>query len=227
MNKLLPGKKRFYNFSEGARQPSKWSGSELDWKAKVVCEPCNNGWMSDIERVHAEPALIDLITGQAAQIPRSRARSIAVFAFKTAVIVDHMTRNRPTHFFPRSVRYRFRDSLEIPHNVRMWLAGWGPGRGGRCHSVYSDGDIAGYRVESYICTYGAANLLFQVVADVKPPHESLSPVPGFERLTENFWPRIRDGVAWPLTHQLATRDEFDAFAYRWRTVRRYLPVGTG
>lgn len=55
---------------------SEWVSERLDWKAKVVCEKCNNTWMSDIENNHAKPAVTDLIVGKVdVPIPRSRARS--------------------------------------------------------------------------------------------------------------------------------------------------------
>jgi len=36
----------------------------MDWKVRVVCEKCNNTWMSDIEHNHAKPVLTPLVTGQ-------------------------------------------------------------------------------------------------------------------------------------------------------------------
>jgi hypothetical protein len=45
MNALFPGKKKYLNIIERTI----WSSNALDWKAKVISEPCNNGWMSNIE----------------------------------------------------------------------------------------------------------------------------------------------------------------------------------
>ena len=33
-----------------------WVKPKLDWKAKVVCEDCNHGWMSELENGHAKPS---------------------------------------------------------------------------------------------------------------------------------------------------------------------------
>src|ERR1700677_4836142 len=70
-----------------------WKSSELDWKAKVVCGPCNNTWMSEIESKHAKPVMTPLIKGDSAfPIGSSEAHSLALFAFKTAVVLDHAHR---------------------------------------------------------------------------------------------------------------------------------------
>jgi len=81
----------------------------MDWKARVVCENCNNTWMSNIEKDHAQPALTPLITGEFnIPIDRERAHSISLFAFKTAVIMDHQQRRIEGPFFSKRLRYAFR-----------------------------------------------------------------------------------------------------------------------
>src|SRR5882672_4728774 len=84
MNALFPGEKIFRNQTD-LENEIVWSGSELDWTVKVVCEDCNTGWMSRMEEFHAKPSMSDLIVGKLdIPIPQSRANSIALFAFKTA-----------------------------------------------------------------------------------------------------------------------------------------------
>src|SRR5215813_678214 len=59
----------------------------IDWRAKVVCENCNNTWMSRIEGL-AKPVLTPLIEGdKVVPIDQSAARSIAIWTFKTAVVI--------------------------------------------------------------------------------------------------------------------------------------------
>ena len=137
MNALFPGTKRFQFLDILKRR--NWSANQIDWKAKVVCEPCNNGWMSRIEQEHAKPAMADLIAGKVdIPIPQSRATSIAFFAFKTAVVVEYLSRGRKYHFFPREVRFRFRQSLDIPPTVNMWMARYLPRGQGRCWTSYHE-----------------------------------------------------------------------------------------
>lgn len=217
MNALFPGEKIFHNKTDRENQKV-WSGSELDWKVKVVCEACNNGWMSEIEWLNAEPALTDLIIGKAhIPVPRSRARAIALFAFKTAVILEHMRRDLPVRFFPKLVRHRFREFLEIPPTVRMWMAGFLPRGKGRCMTLYYDAPVVGAPpLEFYVCNFCVGHFMFQIVAERKPPFLAVSPIRGYEQSAVPFWPRIPDGFMWPPESVLKTTREFEQFSMRWR-----------
>src|SRR5713101_1714265 len=91
MTALFPGKKRFTSKNEKGEIVADWSSEDLNWKARVVCETCNNTWMSNIE-TNAKSAMSGLIRGETGVISQSCADSIALFAFKTAVIFDHIRR---------------------------------------------------------------------------------------------------------------------------------------
>ena len=95
----------------------------LDWTAKVVCEACNNGWMKLIERDHAMPTITPIIKGSPICLLPSGIASLAVFAFKLAVVADHM-HSRRAPFFRPSIRTAFHDSLRIPLGVQMWLSAY-------------------------------------------------------------------------------------------------------
>jgi len=211
MNALVPGEKKFLNILERTN----WSANELNWTAKVVCEPCNNGWMSDIEKWHAQPAMSELIAGKVdIPIPQSRANSIALFAFKTIAILEHLNRTRTSRFFPRDVRYRFRETLEIPPSINIWMAGYLPLGQGRCTTIYHELPYP-RSLELYVCTYAIGHFVFQVVAERKPSSLALSPIPRFERLAVPFYPRIDAGFVWPPEVALKTVKDFDVFAARW------------
>jgi hypothetical protein len=215
MNALFPGKKAFRKINERMEVTKSWTSSQLDWKAKVVCEPCNNGWMSKIESRHAKPAMADLIAGKLdIPIPQSRANSIALFAFKTAVILEHLNRSRTIHIFPRQVRHRFRETLEIPDNVRMWMAGFLPPGKGRCVTLYHEASNPD-SLELYVCSYCVGRFVFQVVAERTPTFLTLFPVARFEHLAVPFWPRVPTGFVWPPEAVLKTVGEFEDFAARW------------
>ncbi len=121
MEELIPGKKVFTTRNEKEEIVSQRMARGLDWTAKVVCKRCNEAWMSEIENKHAKPAMSDLILGRPTAISHSRAHSLAVFAFKTAVVTDHRQRKREP-FFVRATRYRFRESLTVPPRLGIWLA---------------------------------------------------------------------------------------------------------
>jgi len=219
MNALFPGEKNFLNILDGKN----WSANELNWTAKVVCEPCNNGWMSDIESQHAQPAMTDLIAGKVdIPIPQSRANSIALFAFKTTVVIEHLNRRRTGRFFPREVRHRFRQTRNIPPNINMWMAGYLPPGQGRCTTIYHELPDPG-TLELYVCTYAIGRFVFQVVAERKPSSFALSPVAGFEHLAVPFYPRIPDGFVWPPEAVLKTVKDYDFFAVRWSRLNARRP----
>jgi hypothetical protein len=221
MGALFPGKKKYLDLIKRKN----WSSSELDWKAKVVCEPCNNGWMSEIERLHAKPAMADLIDGKLdIPIPQSRAKPIALFAFKTIVVLEHLNRSRAIRFFPRQVRYRFREKLEIPPKVRMWMTGFLPKGQGRIFTSYHELPKPD-SLELYVCTYGVGRLVFQVVAESKPTSLVFSPTAGFEHLAVPFWPDIPGGFIWPPGAILETVKDFDLFATRWHRLHVSNPTG--
>jgi len=217
MDALYPGGKTFRGFGQ---LKASWKASELNLKARVVCEPCNNGWMSDIENKHAKPAMKDLILGKLdVPVSQSHAGSIALFAFKTAVILDHMNSTRATHFFSRRARDRFRETLEIPNNVSMWMAGCYEGKGGGCLAFYNHTRFQHFNTfEFYVCNYFIGHFAFQVVSESKPTGLNFTPSLGFEHLAVPFWPRIPEGFVWPPKAALKSRAEFKEFSARWHTV---------
>jgi hypothetical protein len=226
MSPLFPGEKRFINTNTEMKAAKEWSEPVLNVKAKVVCKACNEGWMSNIESQHAKPAMMELIAGKVdIPIPQARARSIALFAFKTAVICDHTRRSYPIRFFPRQLRHRFREMLEIPHNVQMWFAGFLPRADGACLTIYHnlpgpDG------LDLYVCTYCVGHFVFQVVADRKPISSHLSPADKrFENIAVPFWPRIADGFVWPPKAVLMTARDFQDFANRWGRIHAFKLTG--
>jgi hypothetical protein len=173
--------------------------------------------MSDIENEHAKPSLTDLILGRVdIPIDRSRANSIALFAFKTAVIFDHLARGRES-FFERSVRHEFKKSLTIPTNVQMWLTGFLlTGRGEVCPAYHGAQLSPEKRIEMYVCTYTIERIVIQVVAYKQwglwgfggvEPNNNFFAIP--------LWPDIPDGFVWPPADILRTVADLDAFTDRW------------
>jgi len=217
MNELIPGEKKL-SFRDERRQITRnWSAPKLDWKANVVCESCNNEWMSEIECQHGKPALSDLIIGKSnVPIDASRARSIALFAFKTAVVFNHIARNREP-FFERSVRHEFRKSLTIPTNVSMWLTKFAPRSWGAVNTTYHEGSpTSDTGLEIYVCTYAVEHLVIQIVCHRERGIWRVVIEDSFPTIP--FWPNLSDGLIWPPTTSLQTVDDFRAFADRWRNV---------
>lgn len=222
MDDLFPGKKLFSKRDKEGNVVKQWVSDSLNWKAKVVCKTCNETWMSDIESKHAKPSMTDLIRLRwPLVIDEKRANSLAIFAFKTAVVFDHIARNRPP-FFPRSARRRFRRHLAIPPMVRMWMAASSGLRRGSVLTGYFEGQLTpAHRSEMYACTYSVGNLVFQVVAQREHGFVgSISPIAGFERLSVPFWPLrfLPKNLQWPVGDVLRSDKAFEEYATRWKTL---------
>lgn len=176
--------------------------------------------MSKIENDHAKPALTDLIVGDLGiSITQSRAHSIALFAFKTAVVFDHLARNRQP-FFERSARHEFGRSLTLPLNVNMWLAGFSPAGKGNAHTGYHTGTLPNTGgISMYVCTYAVGHVVLQTVGcNASDVHQIMPKTKQFDGLSIPFWPEIPNGFIWPAGEVLQTVDDFDSFCMRWRDI---------
>jgi hypothetical protein len=218
MNDLFPGKKRFTSKNEHGEIVADWSSDKLDWKARVVCETCNNTWMSVVES-RAKSAMSNFIRGKTGLISQSGADSTALFAFKSAVIFDHIRRNREP-FFSRSVRHVFRESFAIPASARMFMAGFLPRGKGHVHSCYHEGALsANDRITLYVCTYAVGHFVFQVVGQKQLGHTNVTLQPRELRsFAVEFWPWVSASASWPPAHVLQTVHDFDSFSSRWRNL---------
>ena len=216
ISELHPGKKLFRHYGPDGNVTKEWLGEKLNWTAKVVCEQCNNTWMSDIENIHAKPALSELIAGNSdVAIEAPRARSIALFCFKTALVVDLIS-PLGSPFFRKTERYAFRTFLAIPEIVNIWMTKLVPRGKGRVNSRYGKASISPVEmVRSYICTFATGHFVFQLVAiRSSRPFE---PLPGFEHLAIPFYPRFRN-FTWPPICALSDTRQFEIFATRWTSL---------
>jgi len=220
MRDLFPGRKTAFFSSDKVKEKIQFETDSIDWTAKVVCDQCNKTWMSDIENDHAKPALTPLITGQInVPIDQAYAHSMSLFAFKTAVIMDHQQRRTEGPFFSKRLRQAFRLHHIIPTNVYMWFCGYkNHGGNGQFKTAYTKGEFpSGHNFLMYICTCAIGCLVFQVVA-VKQIRNLRFRPHGFNGLAVPFWPAIPRDYVWPSRYALDGVDQFVAFADRWQTV---------
>lgn len=224
MNTVMPGPwKREINSSEGIHTAH--DSPQLNWKVKVVCEPCNNGWMSNLENKHAKPVLTPLIAGEVhIPISQSSAHSIALFAFKTAIIADLLRKQEGREpFFSRRIRAAFRKTLDIPASVNMWMCAYAT------NERRADVLLAYYKTEMpligpfelYVCTYAAGGFAFQVVSIKSFGLARLAPNRSFDRMSIAFWPKIRPNFVWPPQAAIRSIEEFIQYHRRWESVTAF------
>lgn len=203
-----------------------WQMASLDATAKVVCVPCNTGWMSKLEQ-QSKPILKNmLIYDKKVSLFPSGLRTIAAFVFKTAVIVDHMAHPARNPFFTSVARHRFAKYREIPSGVQMWIAAFNRCDMGNFTAAYSDTPPETENgIDMYSLTFTAGYLVFQMVAvrslDVRlrglfvpfiiPPHP-------LEKIAKPFWPKDVARLRWPPVLRLTPQTIGD-FATLWTTER--------
>ena len=218
---------RAYNFSRfniGTGGLKEWRRPKLDEKSKVVCSECNNGWMSDIEGRSKAAFSAMMRDGSAVSLLSRGLALLAAFAFKCAVIADHAD-SRGGPFFSAFERYRFRESLQVPRRVRMWIAAFHDpvGHRGVFTRYRSRPNQDGFRdLEFYVFTFLAGHLAFQVHATRWTAlHKYGQALPRVELQSDwdagtatEFWPNEHGfPVDWPPIY--IGSDALHDFIYRW------------
>ena len=126
---------QFYTFTNkthlASRSPMlKRQGHTYDKTLRVVCQSCNNGWMSKVEE-EAKSILLPLLKSQSF-IVNSDAQIILArwMALKMMVAENSQADFRVT---PQEERNKLKSSLALPENFKVWIAkcelggGWDAG----------------------------------------------------------------------------------------------------
>ena len=122
LSKLLP-KTRYRNERVDGVAKTIWTTTKIDQTANVVCKNCNETWMSDLENT-AKSLLADVVVhGKQTQFRPHDLKFLSAYAFKAAVIANYQTLNLvPEPISTRFQRERFRTSLVIPPDMRIWIS---------------------------------------------------------------------------------------------------------
>jgi len=90
-----------------------------------ICAPCNNGWMSDLEK-QCQAILLDLIRGrrQPGQLSEAECFLVARWAVKTAFVLNSSA-NYPIKAPPRQLRELRENAYNLPWGVVV-IAATGP-----------------------------------------------------------------------------------------------------
>jgi hypothetical protein len=149
-------------------------------KAKVVCEQCNNGWMSDLEN-ETKLIMSPLVADLAVTISEGEQKVLARWTVKTAMMLDAACRRGRELCHAQASRERLRTHKEVPRLTAIWL-----GRFFR-HELFSRGGRGWFTINeipkaAYACitTFIFGHLVIQ----------SMTIHAGAEYTEENF-PRIR------------------------------------
>jgi hypothetical protein len=178
--------------------------------------------MSDIEINHAKPALTPFIVGRIGfTVTPPMAKSIAIFAFKTAAVLDLMPikQKRKPPFFSRRIRADFRRNLTIPPMVSMWMCPYIPGnyRADAFVTCYDGNNPITGPIQLYVCTYAVRHFAFQVlsVKSIETRGQLVAGDTTFNNMAVRFWPDLIPGLVWPRPYAIHSVEEFQKFHRRW------------
>jgi hypothetical protein len=199
-----------FNFSYYDTQTGElreWSQPTMDQKTKLVCKACNEGWMSEVEDSASRTLSGIVRDGSPVCLLTGGIVALAAFSFKCAILATHMAPNEGPFFNP-FIRHRFRDSLELPSSVQMWVGHFqGAARwSGRWNVRYvkSSSDSA-HDLEFYVFNFVAGRLATQVIAKrwakLHRRGQELPLVhfePTWDEALTEFWPNPRRlPIVWP------------------------------
>ena len=183
-------------------------GNAWTKKVRVVCETCNNGWMSRLETA-AKPFLTPLITGTPCTVTAAAIQATARWIVMKVMVAEHNLKGDAVSTGEQ--RGSFRATLAIPGDFRIWIGrcgvgGWQTAYWRHCATVSLSPDIMPeHRFKNlHSVTFGIGQLLVFVL------HTTVSGLDldvGLSRsgMMVSLWPPIAP-FAWPPTRTLTSLD---------------------
>ncbi len=166
LSEVIPGEGVFRT----DRGEDQWATKGFSVTVRQVCrEHCNNGWMSDLETASRD-VLIQLVRGENCRLDADAQRAVAVWGYKTALMVSLALRNSPV---PQGHYETFYDTREPPEGTQVWLAAhaWGQrdvlqaGRLQPQRMEYATADGRPGELHGYRLTLNVAALVFHISYD--------------------------------------------------------------
>jgi hypothetical protein len=216
---------------------TRWSsqGATHRKKIRVVCAPCNNGWMNEIEK-SARPYLEPAMKGEEVDFAPSAQRAVAEWVALKALVLEHDPTGgqSPTPVHSPADRRAFKLDRTIPDGLIVWIcAAGGPSwhdsltlasarmvvspKGPTTEQLPAQGPDR--NVQSL--TWGMRNLLVHTLAVTYPPlwtRLKAAPPPGALKI----WPVSPERLHWPPVEFL-TDWTVEEYAGRLREYSRTLP----
>ncbi len=99
----------------------RWHARAYDRQARVVCENCNGGWMSDLET--AVSSLLDPEALNGRPLDPKEQVLLATWAMKTALTMD-AAQSPDSRIIPFEAARRFGRDRQLPDGAQVWLASY-------------------------------------------------------------------------------------------------------
>jgi len=219
-------------WSGDAETPRSWPGAKI--LVKNFCEPCNSGWMSDLEGL-TKPLITPFLRDLSVPLNRTNQQNLARWSIKTAIVLERVGSKSRASVFTAADRALIREG-GIPSLAFIWI-----GRHNASNRLFGaarrlvtpellDGAPHGEPSpvsEGYVTTLGLGRVVLQVLRVVRNPNSSakkatLQPQPGpWSQSLLQIWPRRRDEVRWPPASSFSDRGvTLDALSRRFLTEPR-------
>lgn len=194
----------------GGGPPKRWSATPFSRTVRALCRPCNNGWMSEIER-RTKPLLLPLFLGDSVELDPERQTILATWVMGK-VLVHAYAEIRPNPI-PRSHYDYYYAHKRPPAGTAIWLGAHTPrvyddGRSlvlqGRAHpiqprpGVKSESIDEFYRVKAkaYGLTLGFGDAAFQLFGSDYLDAGALPPSDDARPALRRIWP-AGPRTTWP------------------------------
>jgi hypothetical protein len=201
-------------------QRREWPARRPELRVKQVCRTCNNGWMSRLE-TSARPYLQPLLTGTPAILDYLAQSSIAVWAVKTAMVIEGLELASQRRYSQKE-RTAFAQFMVIPPRTVIWLASLPDVTLFYTAERIQLDQIVETRFTAITFTIGLARLALQVMTmrvplDVDAQARIMTSVrPGrWNESTAKIWPADTVAVRWPLSLELNGEPGLDELANRF------------
>ena len=100
------------------RGSKKMSGDPKSRKLRIVCNKCNNGWMSDLQNA-TKPILTPLLHHQQITLSEQRQRQLATWVAMTVICAEYL---QPASVsIPVTARRWLFTNRTAPDNMRIWI----------------------------------------------------------------------------------------------------------
>jgi hypothetical protein len=158
----------------------------------MPCEPCNNGWMSDLEN-DVKPFMTSMaFRGEKTLLDEERQAKLVRWFVKTAMVNEYTAADSEQKYFTEAERRAFKEQFTIPANLWIWLARY-------------DGVLPLHSVQLrapkgapflYSLTFGSNFLVGQLFAHRDPEFRRYADATRGLRL-QQLYPSLGAWISWP------------------------------
>ena len=107
-----------FGFPESWRERHRKTASV---RPKIVCKPCNSGWMSRLQR-GARPHVARLVRGEAAHLDTTTQEIVAAWLAMTVISASRANDSYGGWAIPQTHRKQLQETSVVPTGMQVWIA---------------------------------------------------------------------------------------------------------